>query len=375
MIDSIGLFVPISVETFLGLSERSILTQRIDKSTGSIEFEYNNFQTSYSWNYRVIWKMSNEHWVYDPGLKVAVLQEGSPYLRFEFSVPKIIYGHNLFSCDWADALIACEQVRAKFIELCGVEIPDIKDWYCYRVDTCANFLLENIEQVKSYIRYLQRFDYPRRLSCSYKDTGIYFASTHNTLKVYCKGLEFKRHDVCRFVNEIEKQKLQNFANIILRVEIENKLSLRAMRQRIEEKNNQFFRNVYKGYLTLFDTILLFDGVKEMQRIMSKFLVGSETKVMRNLDVFDILQNEFGDKAARSYYAIYTAIILHGQNEAKRRVKRRTYCRACSVFRSLGISLIVSDMKQLEQVIDLGFPSDFSLTMSPDNKYYQFPRAA
>lgn len=375
MVDTIGLYVQISKDMYNVLSDRSLCTQRIDKKTGVIEFEYNNFQTSYSWNYRVIWKMSNDHWIYNPGLKITTLQMGTPYLRFEFSVPKILYGHNLYSCNFTDALVACNQVRAKFIELCGVEIPDIKDWYCYRVDTCANFLLENIEQVKSYIRYLQRFDYPRRLSRSYKDTGIYFASTHNTLKVYCKGLEFKFHDVCRFVNEVEKQKLQKFANIILRVEIENKKSLRVMRERIEKQTNQFFRNVYKGYLTLFDTILLFDGVKEMQRIMSKFLVGSETKVMKNLDVFRILKNELGQRSANFYYAIYTLLVLHGQNEVKRQIKKRTYYKALSLFRDLGISVIASDMKQLEQVIDLGFPSDFSLTMSPENKYYQLPRAA
>lgn len=375
MIDTIGLFVPISIDIFSALSERSITTQRIDKSTGEIEFEYNNFQTSYSWNYRVTWKMSTEHWEYDPGLKNTVLREGSPYLRFEFSVPKILYGHNLFSCNFADALVACGQVRAKFIELSGVEIANIKDWYCYRVDTCANFLLENIEQVKSYIRYLQRFDYPRRVKNLYSDTGIYFASKHNTLKTYCKGLEFRKHDAMRFDNDIEKQRLQNFANIILRVEVENKLSLRAMRQKIEKENNKFFNNVYKGYLTLFDTILLFDGGREMQRIMSKFLVGTETKVMRNLDVFRVLKNELGHRSANFYYGIYTFLILHGQNETKRQIKKATYYKALSIFRQFGISVVASDMKQLEQVIDLGFPSDFSLTLNESNKYYQLRKAA
>ncbi len=372
MIDSIGLFIPITKDMFNFLNKKSILTQRIDQSTGEVEFEYSNFQISHSWNYRVIWRLSVEHWVYDPVLKLTVFEKGSPYLRFEFSIPKILYGHNLYSCDWSDVFVACQKVRDNFNLLYEIKIPDIENWCCYRVDNCANFILSGIEEVKAYIRYLQRFDYPRRIKNNYSDTGIYFASRYYTLKVYCKGLEFKKHDAYRFVSEIERQKLQRFANTIIRIEVENKQSLRAMREKLEKIGQQFFENTYKGYLSLYDTILLFDGGSEMRRIMNKFLSGNETKIMKTLDVFRVLKNGLGNRSANFYYAIYMLLVTQGQNETKRQIKKATYYRALSLFRELGISIIASDVRKKDCYLDYGFPRDFTLEMSEKNKYYQQP---
>jgi II/X family phage/plasmid replication protein len=359
------------------------LTQRIDRDTGCIEFEYTNFQVNHSWNYRVLWKIDDKHIVYDPVYKKSVETVGIPYLRMEFSAPKVLYGNNLVSIGIEGLFDACAVVRVAFEKYSGVVLQGPGDWHPYRVDTCANYILASADEVKGYIRYLQRLDYPRRIGNCYKDTGLYFASVHNTLKVYFKGDEFKKHDACRFVDEIEKLKLQKFADKILRVEVENKRRLKYLVEKYEEKYNEKLSK-FKGWVSLED-LLSIVNLQELTGVaMNKLLNGKETKVMRALDVFRLLSSVLGVRAARAYYGIYMLLVTQGQMEVKRQVARRTYYRALKVFRENDISIFVSDFEknenfqectELQYFLGRGFPSDFSLEMVKENKYYQMPLAA
>lgn len=367
-----GFFVVIDSKTYDLLVNRSIMTQRIDKENGNIEFEYNNFHLNQSWNYKVVFSIDTKIWQYDPVLGVPVLSYCLPYLRFEFSAPKILWGHNLESCSVSDALYAANLVRDSFNNLFGVSIDKVKQWYCYRLDTCANYILDNENQVKAYIRYLQRLDYPRRIKNLYEDTGIYFASRNNTLKVYAKGVEFKKHDRYRFLDELEQQRLQNQANRILRIEVEQKNILRTVYKNLVKRG--YFYNTWSGYMKIYDLLENFNLRYEMERVIQKFLGGSETKVMRNLDVYRLLKRVKSNRSANFYFSIYNLIVLHGQKEAKRQIPESTYYDALRLFRQLGISLISADVKKTEYILEKDFPADFSLEMSEHNKYYQLPKA-
>lgn len=373
MIDTMGFFVIIDHQTLNWLIERSILTQRIDKETGNIEFEYNNFQVHHSWNYKVMFKTDTKSWQYDPALKSPVLAEGLPYIRFEFSAPKILFGHNLESCSVSDALYAAMLIREAFNRAFYVDIPKIEDWYCYRLDTCANFILDNEDQVRNYIRYLQRFDYPRRIKNLYEDTGIYFASRHNTLKIYCKGIEFKKHDMKRFISEIEQRQLLKQAQKILRIEVEHKNRLKAINEDLEKRG--YLYPTFQGYMKIYDLLNNINVRYEMERIVKKFMSGTETKIMRSLDVFRILKNHLGTRKANTYYSIYTLLVTQGQKETKRQITKSLYYNALYCFRELEISVIASDIEKLDIELSKGFPEDFSIEINEANKYYQLPRAA
>lgn len=362
----------ISKNTYEEIIQRSLLTSRVDQSTGEIDFEYNNFHVSMSWNHKVIFKVDDHCYSWDPGLKQTIYSKCLPFIKFEFSVPKILYGQNIDSS--TEIIEACFKVKTEFEKKFSVVLPALFDWFLYRIDTCANFILQNIDQVKAYIRYLQRFDYPRRIKNLYSDTGIYFASRQNTLKIYCKGAEFKKHDAIRFQNEFERIKLQKKANCILRVEVEHKNRLRYIIDKIETEEKRIVRK-FQGYMTLFETIKYFYIGEEMERVMKKLLCGIETKVMRNLDVYKIMKEHLGKKSANFYYAIYMLLITQGQNETKRQITKSTYYKALSIFREFGISIIASDIEKTDYFIDQGFPGDFNLSIDKTNKYYQLPLAA
>lgn len=383
MIDTAGFFIKLSFEQYEKLLTMGVLTERIDRESGFVEFEYTNFRVSHSWNYKVMWRIDNKHWVYDAERGVTVEQEGCPYLRFEFSAPKVLSGHNLETIDIEGFISACAVVRVAFEKVTGVDLPGPGDWFVYRLDLCANFVLDNLQSVKSYIRYLQRLNYPRRKGTLYPDESLYFPSRHNTLKVYAKGPEFKAHDACRFLDELQRKSLQNVANKILRIEVEMKGRIKYLVEKHEVEYVETF-NKFKGCVSLEDFLYIVDVVKEVRFVMKRFLVGEETKIMRSLDVYRVLTSVLSVRVARSMFAIYMLLVTQGQREVKRRVPERTYYRALSVFRKYGISVIASDVEKNEDFreksefaffLDSGFPSDFSLDLSEGNKYYQLPKAA
>lgn len=376
MIDTIGLLVPLDRKMYEYLITKTILTQRIDQDTGAIEFEYYNYKMHQSWNYKVMFKFDERKYIYDPNLKKTFLSPGFPHMTLEFSAPKILYGNNLVSIDVVKSLEAVEIVRMVFDDVFKVKLPSIKTWFLTRLDVCANFVFSSEQEVKNYIKYMQRMDFSRRIKNLYEDTGIYFASRHNTLKFYAKGEEFKKHDKQRFVDQIEAQGLHNNAKKILRVEVELKNRLKYIVEeylKLHTWETRLKTLLWNGYMRLYKFIDIVDVKGELERMLTKFLICKETKVMRTLNVFRMLRTNFSDVQTRSFYAVYCMILTQGMKETRRQFSINLIYRAVRAFRELGISFVVEDIKKLD--VDLGFPKDFTLELSEDNKYYQLPIAA
>ena len=384
MLDTLGFFIQITEENYHHLLALAcgFETSRVDKSTGLIEFEFTNFRVLQSYNYRVQWKVDNKHFVRSPEHKSCIEIEGIPYLRVEFSVPKMFYGHNLESVGVEGALEACLLVKKAFENMTGVLLPGPGAWAIYRCDVCANFVLPSPVMVSSYLRYMGKMDFPRRNGHLIKNQTVYFSSRHNTLKIYDKGAEFKVHDAARFVNDIERQRLQNKASRILRCEVELKKRIRYLMEKFEKENNVRLET-FKGYPMFDDFLNIVDLNNELSRCLDKFLVGRETRAMHSLDVLKKLNSEFSLIKARGCYAVYMMIVTQGQEETKRQVPKSTYYRVISILRELNISVMCSDIKKddtFEEIsefefLDRGFPKDFSLEISETNKYYQMPLAA
>lgn len=370
MIDTVGFYILISGEEYNRLLEKMVVTQRIDKKTGDIEFEYHNDKINYSWNYNIVSKATDEYWAYDETNRRPYLTAGIPHIKFEYSVPKIIYGNNLVSVSPSLIFESMHKVRESFKDLYGIELPSPNDWYCYRIDTCANFILQDGSQVRNYINYLQRLDYPRKINNSYKDTGLYFASRYNTLKVYCKGEEFKKHDMKRFNTE-EAISLYLKAQKILRIEVEHKKSLRYLIGKYEDENKMTL-NKFQGSVQMKHLVELFNFKKEMEKIISKFFCGTETRLLKTIDALTLLQAKHSERQARSFHHVYMLIVTQGQKEAKKRIPEGTYYRSLRALRESGISLLASNTDETDFFIDKGFPGDFSLDMNAENKYYQVP---
>lgn len=376
MIDTIGFVVPLDLGLYDALKDSSVCTSRVDKSDGTIEFEYDSFEVDVpSSNYKVKFKLDDRKWIYDKDNRHAFKEPGFPHLRFEFSAPKVLFKHNLVSINMETVFDACYSVKDSFENQFKCKVPSLWGWFLIRLDVCANFVLHDEGQVKNYIGHLQRMEYPRRITNLYKDSGIYFASRHNTLKIYAKGDEFKTHDKKRFVNEVEAQRLHNEAKRILRVEAELKGRIKYLHgQYLSElsKTERLKFPTWSGYPCVYDFIEYANIGNELIRMIETFLIGKESKSMEIAKVHEILRAKFSVKQADSFHHVYTVIVTQGMGEAKKKFTKEKLMRAKRAFRELGISF-VSDVVKIENIERL-FPSDFSLEISEKNKYYQLPIA-
>jgi len=319
MFDTMGFYVRLSDSDYKKLIPQGTITARQHRPTEHIEFIYTNLRTSHSYDYQVSWRIDNKHHETSELGKGVIEVTGEPYLGFEFSAPKILLGHNVDTIDQELMLEACLKVKESFEKMTGVDLPGPGEWFLNRVDICANYVLNSASEVPAYIRYLQRLDYPRRKPLLYKDESIYFASRHNTFKIYAKGKEFRKHDLGRLtqtknaadnVLSLDGKLLQIRANNILRIEVELKKRIRYVTSKHElETGNPVLK--FKYWPQFCDALEIINFGREMERVMEKFMIGEVTKVMRSDDVMRKLESVYGSRVARSYFAIYVQLVTLG----------------------------------------------------------------
>lgn len=370
-VDTVGLKIVVDDCVLQELKKTSMCTQRINKTDGELIFEYDNGGVNYSWGYNVLFKFTNEFWNYDDKTKTPYIDKGIPNIQFEFSVPKIICGNNLYSYGLSDVQTASDIVRIEFQKIFNVVLPLFKDWYIYRIDTCANYLLDGITQVRNYIEYLQKLSYPRREPLRYQ-TGIYFPSRTNTLKIYGKGPEFKKHDRKRLELFDKDNNLQLISDCILRVEIENK---RKIKYEIEKYNENCIElnlekiKTFGGYPKYYDLLEVIDMKNEFKRVLDILLCGCESNITDSLSAERKIRNIYSSRQAATFIAVYYTIVTQGEKFARLNYSRSIIQRARKSFQLCGISLIQSDLQKVQNKPDFGFPDDFSLNIE-NNPYYQ-----
>lgn len=378
--------MPIDQDLYEYLQGVSIKTERIDRMTGDIIFEYYNFEVpSQTWNHKILFKVDTKYWNYDPQLKIAVSEEGLPYIRFEFSVPKVLFGNNLYSASKEDLVTACDLVCNSFRTLFKADIPYITEWFLYRLDVCANFILENEKQVKAVISDMSNLDYSRRNANIYKNGSLYFSSRVNTFKIYAKGPEFKTHDAKRILDDYKRAELQALANKIIRCEVELKARIKYIIETLEgeylkegnetKEIGRYTFDKFQRWPKMLDFLELVNLKEEMERMIIRLTNTKQAKAMRSNDVFLLLRN-YNEKIAGAYHSFYVRAVTQGIKEAKKYTSKATAWRITKVFKELNISLISSDLerqlddKEFEKVRK--YPADFSLEISEKNKYYQVP---
>ncbi len=132
---------------------------------------------------------------------------GEPLLSIEFSLPKLLFGSNLFMCNEIENSLnlAC-QIISDTVNIPGI---NYKRGILERIDPFWNFQLG--EEVYWYVQTLQKLSYPHRRTKSYEG-GVTYESRMVTTKFYDK----------------ERQMRNNIAHGILRME--STLRLKAIKK-------------------------------------------------------------------------------------------------------------------------------------------------
>ena len=190
MIDTIKIYCMVGKEVYNKISNNSIIKTSYNSGTGVIYYKIVNDKLQGS---------------YDSSLSVRV-GEGAKYkfinnyfIELEGSYHKIIKGYNSHG-GFYNIVSICQKLIKMVESAYNIELPSLKHWFLQRIDVaCCYDLIENAK-VANYINNLSLCNYPRRNIKHYQDESIYCSGTSTTLKIYNKMLEFKKHDMKKFVN-------------------------------------------------------------------------------------------------------------------------------------------------------------------------------
>lgn len=430
MLDTVGFYVPTTKKIAKMIKTSGIRTAKMNQTTGIVFYDHSSLQFSPSWSSKINIQLLEKNYQLDLRLRKSFLTSCPPYLKIEFSACKYLLGHNVDSIHLGMLVDVVHKLRKDLKSHFDIDLPGIDSWFPYRLDTCVNYVMPSLSSVTNYLTYIKRLDYVRRKKIEHRQldyaeqdmvaSGFYCSSSYDTFKIYSKGLEHKKHSTMQYNSAAEAADLQTRANNILRFEVENKKSLLAICRKAQGRDRRKYLNkkireysmyvktgyragkllskqefnnfsdklmrakiaqkklklrhfsLFNGYMKVLDLLKHFDYFEVMNMKMKKLLNGMESRVMKSCDVEKILCEKLGDTSGRFYFSMYMLLITQGQNYVKTRFQKATYYKGLKMFRDNGISYLASDIKKIDLGIDRGFPKDFSLSISPANKYYQVP---
>ena len=191
MIDTIKIYAEIDRNTYDNIRTKSIVKSSINHDTGELLYEIINDHLEGSYDSRLSVRVGC-------GAKYRFVDKGY-FVEIEGSYHKIVTGYNSHNgyCDLE--FIAFNLIQ--MVELSyNIELPEFSSWFLQRCDIAICYDLQNQDNVKSYINSLSRCYYPRRNIKFFYDESLYLSGTTTTLKIYNKLLEFKKHDMKKFVS-------------------------------------------------------------------------------------------------------------------------------------------------------------------------------
>lgn len=118
-------------------------------------------------------------------------------IKIEFSIPKFLFGHNLFPVTFDDIVPVLEQIQTVLEDKINAVFPyPVEEWNIQRIDICDLF---DSSDIQALLVRLQNSSYPRQTIHVYK-TSVMFVGRTYTTKFYKKYDEFMKNDF-KFLKE------------------------------------------------------------------------------------------------------------------------------------------------------------------------------
>ena len=218
----------------------------------------------------------------------------------------------------------------------NISLPSLKYWYLQRVDIAICYNLGSQDNVKSYINSLSRCNYPRRNAKFFYDESLYISGTTTTLKIYNKLLEFRKHDLKKFVNtdfDIIKYINQISGFVRFECEIKKKFLVKVFKCKnikIIDISYDFLRNIWSD---------------EFMKLL-KFIKNDLDIVKGREEVYNRLIAFYKPCVANRLYSFYCNIQLNGISEVKSHTNSRSYYRYIKDLENVGI-----DFSQSYKVVE------------------------
>lgn len=340
--------------------------RRLSNETGQTLWEVTRTNLTGSHDSRIMVKPMRTDWV---KRKSGRLDEVPcpPYLMVECSIPKMLYGQNVYGC-LEDFQAACALLHQVLERKLRVKLPEVARWRVQRVDWAENYRLP-YQAVQEFFEGIYHIAFPRRRMQKHGEHSVFVPGTTTTIKLYHKGPEFHEHDGARLrtqvsailraslgnrmkPHEIERKArryvhaLQRLANGRLRVEVEIKAEKLdydfETRPRVADVATDYLKSVHDA---------------EISRLLREGATATNT-VRSSLAVRDRLFASYSPRQASTLYAFWVELARHADFEVKDRRSRSTFYRLRKQLEHAGVSWFATDLQAIERQGTL-LPADFS----------------
>lgn len=331
----------------------------VETSTSIYTFVSGNLQGS--WDSNISINLDLEVKEYCPALRrpVKTKYEDCFTITIEFSLQKFLDGHNVGQ-GYDDPNKALDILFNLIESYFDVKLPKKDNWIIKRIDIGFNFELSRDAKNQFFETY-SKVNYPRRKKRYYEGSGLYYSGTTTTLKIYDKGIEFRKHDYRKLQrlmpeNMDELYNIAKYADNVIRFEVEFKI------KKLNDIGIHFIKNYDKQKL-------LVEYDKEVEKIMK---VKAETITNKSDEVLDLLRHYESDRMARTVYSTWVMLATMEESEVKARMPKRTLYDHKAIMKKHNITWINSDLENMRKELeakkeDISYiPVDF--TFYSNSKY-------
>lgn len=359
MIDTIRVESPsIGEEVAHVIENSSIIRTGIDFENGELLYKFitKELKGSYDSSIRISVEREKYVTILDNTGKnqITIKKSCEPYLIVECSLHKFFLGHNIYG--GSDNLEYQFIELIKFIEnIFKIELPSIELWKVRRLDYARVYDLGN--DINKFFEGFSNVYYPRRRVHKFDNTGLYFPGTYTTLKLYDKGVEFKKHDkkkLVHFMNNKELEKLEEISQGKLRIELEVKA--------------RKLKHIY-GDLPYITEIKMSDIKSQFDIELKRIFKVSENNMRlynNSKDVEKILFNMYGS-SGNIYLGTWYRLSINGYDNVKKSMSESTFYRHINKLKAANISWNHTDVIiQENNVVDFVFnPFNTELEVTED----------
>ena len=337
MIDTLKIYCEIDKNTYDKIYNSSIIKMSVDNKSKNTLYEIVNdsLEGSYSSSLSVRVGCGTKYGFVDLGY----------YIEIEGSYHKIIKGYNSHN-GFYDLEFISRNLIIIVDEYYNIDLPDFKKWFLQRVDIAICYDLKEQDFVKSYINSLSRCNYPRRKVKFFYDESVYISGTSTTLKIYNKYLEFKKHDLKKFVNT-SFDLITYFNNIKGFVRFECEIKKKMLKSVINKKNinicdlnYDILRNIWR---------------EEFMKLL-KFVDNDLEIVRYREEVKDRLLQFYKPAKAMRLFSFYCSIQLNGIEDIKKDFDDSTYYRNITDLKNVSIDF--SQTYKVEEVDNMFYFNPF-----------------
>lgn len=275
--------------------------------------------------------------------KITVRSFDDLNVHVELSLPKFVFGHNVYLLYPSQIEQAAVMLQDKLREFFG-EFPPYEEWLVERLDFCYAWRFDDQRAALHALSVLKAFDYPRKNKSIYK-TSVQWSNRTYTLKFYLKLDEFVAHELNSLKDTYFSGDVLKLADGVLRFEVTCRPA-----QLIELFNKKEIRIHDLADEDFFISVL--------DHFLKRLLSNLNPHTTNNIEVFNRLTKTFSKRKAQLLMHFYKE--WYSSDVYDRQLIKESYCQS-TIWRkkhdlsSAGVGLPASDV-----------PMDFSLDLPSPN---------